>query len=452
MQNIISKINELNAALKEFLPLRTEYQTKLDKKFRLEFNYNSNHMEGNTLTYSETELLLIFDETKGNHTLREYQEMKSHDVALALIRDWAADDERPLTETQIKNLNETILVKPFWKDAITSDGQKTKRQIEIGNYKKFPNSVVLSNGEIFEYASVTDTPILMGELIQWYHKEEQKKESHPVILAAMLHYKLVRIHPFDDGNGRISRLLMNYVLLKNNLPPVVIKSADKRNYLSALKSADAGKLEDFVIYIGQQLIWSLDLSLKAANGQSIEEFDDLDKELYILKRELAGTNLLKTAASANVICDAIEVNIIPLFILIENKLEGLKEFFFDTSRRIDFEGDGEKGTVGSKDSVWEQLIDNWLQNRIRANGKKLKELSYNYELKGFKKTISADSLWLNVKIVFDEYNYTIRTNKTQNKADQFAYDKKLSNEELQDCINPMIKQVINNIKGLKYNR
>ena len=120
MQNIISKINELNAALKEFLPLRTEYQTKLDKKFRLEFNYNSNHMEGNTLTYSETELLLIFDETKGNHTLREYQEMKSHDVALALIRDWAADDERPLTETQIKNLNETILVKPFWKDAITS--------------------------------------------------------------------------------------------------------------------------------------------------------------------------------------------------------------------------------------------------------------------------------------------------------------------------------------------
>ena len=126
MQNTINKIEELSSTLKKALPMKAEFQTKLDKKFRLEFNYNSNHMEGNTLTYSETELLLIFDETKGNHTLREYEEMKAHDVALQLINDWASDKDRPLTETNIKNLNEVILVKPFWKDAITPDGQKTR--------------------------------------------------------------------------------------------------------------------------------------------------------------------------------------------------------------------------------------------------------------------------------------------------------------------------------------
>ena len=71
-------------------------QSRLDKKLRLEFNYNSNHLEGNTLTYSETELLLIFDETKGNHTHREYEEMKAHDVALQLVKDWATDIKRLL--------------------------------------------------------------------------------------------------------------------------------------------------------------------------------------------------------------------------------------------------------------------------------------------------------------------------------------------------------------------
>src|SRR6218665_3708554 len=124
MQNAISKIDELHAALKKLLPMKPDLQAKLDKKFRLEFNYNSNHIEGNTLTYSETELLLFFDQTQGNRTYREYEEMR-------LVKEWAADKERPLTETNIKNLNEVILAKPFWKDAITPDGQKTRRQIKV---------------------------------------------------------------------------------------------------------------------------------------------------------------------------------------------------------------------------------------------------------------------------------------------------------------------------------
>lgn len=287
MENAIRKIEELRQTLYGILPMKSEFQAKLDKKFRLEFNFNSNHMEGNTLTYSETELLLIFDETKGNHTLREYEEMKSHDVALQLIQDWASESERPLTEINIKNLNEVILVKPFWKDAITPSGQKTRRLIKVGDYKEYPNSVQLSNGEIFEYASVADTPILMGELIDWYRNEVEKGELHPVALAALLHYKFVRIHPFDDGNGRISRLLMNYVLFKNNLPSVVIKSADKRNYLSALNSADTGDLNSFIKYISQQLIWSLELCIKAAKGESIEEPEDVEKEIAVWKKQAA---------------------------------------------------------------------------------------------------------------------------------------------------------------------
>jgi Fic family protein len=287
MKNIIQRIEELNASFQSLLPLQSEFQSKLDKKFRLEFNYNSNHLEGNTLTYDETELLLIFDETTNHHTFRAYEEMKAHDVALTLIKNWAADKERPLTETDIKTLNRTILVKPFWKDAITSDGQATQRQIKIGDYKEFPNSVRLANGEMFAYTSVIDTPIEMGQLIDWYRTEEHTMELHPVTLAALLHYKFVKIHPFDDGNGRIARLLTNYVLLKHNLPLIVIKSADKRNYLAALHQADAGNLDAFVAYIAKQVVGSLKISLKAAQGKSLNEPDDSEKEISLSESKIS---------------------------------------------------------------------------------------------------------------------------------------------------------------------
>lgn len=150
MNNLLQQIDGLKKELEGLQSIEAEFQRKLDRKFRLEFNYNFNHLEGNTLTYGETELLLYFDQTKGDHTMREYEEMQAHDLALKLVKEWAEDLERPLSEADIKELNKVILVKPFWKDAITSDGQGTRRQIMVGEYKKYPNSVRLQNGELFD--------------------------------------------------------------------------------------------------------------------------------------------------------------------------------------------------------------------------------------------------------------------------------------------------------------
>jgi Fic family protein len=286
MESNIKLIDSLMAELQALLPMKPEFQREYDKKIRLEFNYNSNHIEGNTLTYGETELLLIFDKTTGNHELREYEEMKSHDVAFEMIKEWAVDIERPLTEAAIKNLHELLLVRPFWKEAITDDGQPTRRQIKIGAYKEFSNTVRLQNGELFYYATPADTPALMGELIAWYRDEEEKAQLHPVEFAALLHYKFVQIHPFDDGNGRLSRLLMNYVLIRNNYPPVIIKSENKKDYLFALSQADSGDIIAFVNFIAKQQLHSLALKIKAAKGISLEEESDLDKKISILKKEL----------------------------------------------------------------------------------------------------------------------------------------------------------------------
>lgn len=331
MSTVLNKIDELIAMLKDLLPMKPENSRRLNHKFRLEFNYNSNHLEGNTLTYGETELLLIFDDTKGDHTMREYEEMKAHDVAYGLIEDWANDEERPLTEGQIKNLNKILLVRPFYKDAITPEGQSTRRLIKVGDYKEYPNSVRLANGEIFEYALPIDTPILMQELISWYREAEIENSIHPVALAAMLHYRFVRIHPFDDGNGRTARLLLNYVLLKHNLPPVIIKSDDKSNYLRALNRADNGNIEELINYVAEQAVWSLELSIKAARGEAIEEEEDWKKQLKMMRNELQDKDEIKVKKSEKVVTELLTTTILPLSQKLTSELnEYFADLFFDT--------------------------------------------------------------------------------------------------------------------------
>ncbi|MCP9752876.1 Fic family protein [Ferruginibacter sp. HRS2-29] len=444
MKNNFDKIEELFGILEALRPLTPEQQEKVDKKFRLEFNYNSNHLEGNTLTYGETELLLIFDDTKGNHTLREYEEMKAHDVAYQLIEEWAKDKEVPLSEHHIKNLNKIILVRPYWKDALTSDGQNTRRQIKVGNYKEYPNSVRLANGEMFHYTSPTNTPIEMQELIEWYRSEESV--LHPITLAAMLHYKFVRIHPFDDGNGRISRLLVNYVLLKNNYPPIVIKSDDKNNYLKALHLADIGEYDSFIDYIAEQAAWSLSICIKAGRGESIDEKDDLDKEIILLKRQLQGENILNIPVSKKAISEALTKNIIPLCDTAENKLLEVREFFFRDTRNISFTFNKGNGLT-YREHNWDNISEQWNYNRKDDEKVMLLQINYNYELSGFKKSLQANSFWVGFEINFNEFNYIIRAKNSQNIELIVPYGKKIVEEEILKLIKPVIIDVINAIKN-----
>ena len=441
------KINLLRKGLDELRPLSKQAEDKLWEKLRLEWNYNSNHIEGNTLTYSETKLLLLFEKTTGDHEKREYDEMQAHDVAIHLIREWATDKNRDLTEADIKNLNKIILVRPYWKEALTYDGQPTRKQIKVGDYKDYPNSVRLKSGEMFHYASPQETPQLMQELIDWYRKTEIQ---HPLYLAAELHYKFIRIHPFDDGNGRIARLLINYVLMKNGYTPIIIKSADKENYITALQKADSGDKAAFPDYMAQQLIWSLELEEKAAQDKDLEEPDDIDKEISLLKKGLKYESKLTQKATVDAISEIIEENIIPLFKVLEKRSDDLKDLFFDYDRKINYKVIGEQTDylLGSKDSSWDALTKNWLDGRIRQQQKRVLEIRYNYELKGLKKTIDGKHMWLGVDVLFGDYNYSIKT-PDKNEPKVFPYGKQITEDDLQNLIKPMLRDIIKRIKNTK---
>lgn len=284
MYNIFDKINQLQSELSG-LTITDKDQRRLDEKLRLEFNYNSNHMEGNTLSYQDTKVLLLKDILPQGklYKMRELDEMRAHDAAFMMIKEWATDPSREINQNDIRELNRIILVKDFYKDAIDFNGKPTRKKIKVGEYKEYPNSVLLQNGEVFHYADPIEVPALMRELIDWY--QDEKESLHPIKLAALFHHKFVLIHPFDDGNGRISRLLMNYILMRHGYPPVVIKSAQKDKYLNALRLADAGDMESFIFYIAEQAEWSLDITTKASKGESIDEMGDLNKKLDFLLKQ-----------------------------------------------------------------------------------------------------------------------------------------------------------------------
>lgn len=297
MKTTISKLYNVWCSLKD--TMKPNDKERLERKFMLEFNYNTNHIEGNTLTYGQTEILLMFGRASEGVKMRDLEEMKAHNMCLQMIREEASLKDKPLTETFIRNVHLTMLREDYVVHKTDKEGKPYSYTIHAGIYKTRPNSVKTVTGELFEYASPEETPALMSDLIQWYNAEEEKGELDVMELASMFHYRYIRIHPFEDGNGRMARLLVNYILAKHDYPMMVVKSKDKDNYLRALNKCDVvvgpvpsdgahaeiEQITPFVEYMTACELRALDKCIKAAKGESIEDDDDFQKQVELLARQ-----------------------------------------------------------------------------------------------------------------------------------------------------------------------
>ncbi|MEG0011039.1 MAG: Fic family protein [Muribaculaceae bacterium] len=219
-------------------PQRSEFKQHISQKFMLEFNYNSNHIEGNTLTYGQTELLLLFGKIMGNAKMKDLEEMKAHNVGLQMIKEEALQKNEILTEIFIRQLHSILLREDYEVYRKLPNGLQTSYTVHAGTYKTRPNSVITRTGERFEYASPEETPALMADLISWYNGAAEKDKLNPVELAALFHYRYIRIHPFEDGNGRVARLMVNFILCRYGYPMIVVPSKTKDEYLLALNLSD----------------------------------------------------------------------------------------------------------------------------------------------------------------------------------------------------------------------
>ena len=219
-------------------PLSERDCDRLSRRFTVDFNYNSNHIEGNTLTYGQTEILLLFGKVIGEADVRDVQEMTASNVGLKMMTEEARVKEMPLTQNFIRTLNKTLLREDYTVYRELPGGVQTSYTVHAGTYKTRPNSVITRYGDRFDYASPEETASLMTDLVDWYNAAEKEGKLSPVELAALFHYRYIRIHPFEDGNGRIARLMVNFILCRHDYPMIVVRSRKKSEYLEALHQAD----------------------------------------------------------------------------------------------------------------------------------------------------------------------------------------------------------------------
>ena len=286
MSNVIEEIDRLKEELDALRPLPSEIVGQIEQKLRIESNYHSNAVEGNSLTLGETRSLILHGLTARGKPMRDHLDIEGHDEAVKAMEDAVKRDEL-LNEVFIRNLHKVLLKEPYENDAITPGGQPVKRRIAIGEYKTQPNNVRTSTGEIYYFTPPDQVKSAMGDLIDWYRKQEDEGE-HPIIIAATFHYRFIRIHPFDDGNGRMARLLMNTILIKHGYTLAVVPVEERGQYIGMLEQADKTEdLTEFIAYIAACCKYALNLHLKAAHGEDIEDMEDIDKEIALFKRSLS---------------------------------------------------------------------------------------------------------------------------------------------------------------------
>ncbi len=235
-ERIIAKKLELDS----YRPLSKEIVRKLQEAMEVEYTYHSNAIEGNRLTLRETQLVIREGVTIGGKSLRDHLEAQNHPKAIYYIESLK---DRDLSENDVLEVQKII-----FSGALEN----------AGNYR---NSQVYIEGSDYLPPPAFEVPTLMKALLQWLKKNPD--ELRPIEIAAVFHYKFVSIHPFDDGNGRVTRLVMNLLLIKHGYPFSLIRNYDRRRYYDTLRKADRGDLKPFVNFIARCVEESLHLYLSA---------------------------------------------------------------------------------------------------------------------------------------------------------------------------------------------
>lgn len=253
LQATLQKLTDKKDQLQKLRPLSADYLKNLAEWFKVELTYNSNAIEGNTLNRRETALVIEKGVTVKGKTLTEHLEATNHAEAIDYVKDLAANTkQQDLTRQDMMNIHKLILQK-----------------IDDENAGKYRNAPVAIAGSDVELPDPLKVPELMEEFFTWL---KSKSDTHPVIIAADAHYKLVRIHPFIDGNGRTARLLMNLLLMQANYPITVIGNDKREDYINALEKAHmTGDLDDFYSLVIKAVDSSLDVYLGNKKPRGVKE-------------------------------------------------------------------------------------------------------------------------------------------------------------------------------------
>ena len=258
-------------------------------------------------------------------------------------------------------------------------------------------------------------------------------ELHPIEIASKLHHDFVLIHPFGDGNGRTARILVNYVLMRSGYLPLIVPADQKDRYFAALRRADAGELDRLTDYLAVCLATSMNRGIAAAKGESIEEPDDLKKEIELFKRKhRQPTDEIVKRDRATVI-RVLRNDIIPLLTGLAREFERFDELFHDKK----IEG---RPSFIAEDMDATMLLDDYVVDVLEYG-----RIEFQYRLLGFKGTSSipfdADC---HIYVQFNDFNYHIGSD--DGMSANFGYGEKIVDDAREEFLKEATKIMFERIK------
>lgn len=265
MTSILNTIEEKKQRLDAYRPFPVDLVKNLREWFKIELTYTSNAIEGNTLSRAETAMIVEKGLTVDGKTLQEHLEAVNHAQAFDWVMQRIDAGKEYITERTILDLHRLILQK-----------------IDDANAGRFRTVPVRIAGSSVIMPNAMKIPELMEKFVSWL----QKNDDNLVTRAIDAHFRLVSIHPFTDGNGRTSRLVMNWLLMQAGYPPAIIRKEERKQYLASIEKAQlGGSLSDYYALMYGAVDRSLDIYLETLEGKKQEQ--DLGKKPLLKIGELA---------------------------------------------------------------------------------------------------------------------------------------------------------------------
>lgn len=241
VRDFLTRLDTQKVRLDSFRPIPAYKIKSIKESLDLEWTYNSNSIEGNTLTLMETLVVVKDGLTIAGKTLQEHFEAVNHTEAIQFVEE-LVQPGYTLHKRDILEVHALVL------DKIDKD--------IAGRYR---TGDVRIQGANFTPPDALIIDELMADLISWYNTEGQK--LHPIIRVSVFHHRFVWIHPFFDGNGRTARLIFNLLLMSTGFPPAIILKVDRKKYYNSLNASNLGDYHKFFLLVAQAAERSLSLYL-----------------------------------------------------------------------------------------------------------------------------------------------------------------------------------------------
>jgi len=265
-KNLYNRILQKKKQLNSLRPFPKSALQKLKEHIMVEWTYNSNAIEGSSLTLRETKLVIEDGLTIKGKPLREHLEAINHKDAIEFVEKLVSK-KFGISPHIVRQIHFLIL-----------------SRIDDEEAGKYRNVKVTISGSSYTPPEAIGVPHLMADFGKWL--KNKKSKINIIEYAAIAHFKLVHIHPFVDGNGRTVRLLTNLILMRYGFPPTVILKLDRKKYYDCLEKGHKGNLLDFVNFIGRSCERSLTIWIEAIKPEKKQK---LDQKYLPLREVFKGT-------------------------------------------------------------------------------------------------------------------------------------------------------------------